>query len=177
MVQKEHCGRFPIEGTGVAQSDRQENVSMTSRPRPSVVMLRYARSTESHRARRGQGGRGAGAPSDLPTSPSKSAVITGRINDASATPEWTGSNEGLTVKVTGTSVSSAVASDGQFTLRGVPPGTAKLHITGADVDATITIPGVEMQDEIQVAVTIEVLPQPELPESRSTAAIIPPVAG
>lgn len=132
---------------------------MSFRCRPNVVMLSYARDAGRHRVRRREGDSAADTVSPLGNaSLSESAVITGRINEANGMAPTAASSIGsLTVKVAGTNVSSAVDHLGRFTLHGVPPGTVRLQIMGADVNATVTIPGVETQDQIHITVRMMAL--------------------
>ena len=126
---------------------------------PNVVMLSYARGAVRPRVRRRDGEIAAdAAPVIGNANAAASAVITGFLDDANEMPPTAASSTGsLMVRVAGTNVCSAVDGRGRFTLRGVPSGTVRLQITGGDVNATVTIPGVETQDQIQIAVRMTTL--------------------
>lgn len=61
---------------------------------------------------------------------------------------------GLTVKVSGTNLSSEVDSAGQFTLTNVPAGTVRLEFVGSGGSATVTVSGVDDGDRIEISVTV-----------------------
>jgi len=65
-----------------------------------------------------------------------------------------GSGTGLTVSVTGTSVSSPVDASGSFTLNGVPAGDDDLHISGGSSDAHVHVSGVAEHEHINVTLTV-----------------------
>lgn len=126
---------------------------MSFQYRPSVVMLSYSRGAGRSRVRRPEVDVATDAVSAAGNAnplAGAGAVITGRINGIAAT--TASSMESLTVQVAGTNVWSAVDSLGGFTLHGVPPGTVRLQIRVADVNATVAIPGVETQDRIHITV-------------------------
>jgi len=115
-----------------------------------------------------------------PTAPSvtragaSGAVIIGQVNGASA-PITTRDTAGvsgigetsgtldafgtlamstLTVKITGTNISTTTDGQGQFTLTGVPPGDVQLEFSGQGTNAKIVISGVSAQDEIRISITL-----------------------
>ena len=59
----------------------------------------------------------------------------------------------LTVKITGTNISTTTDGQGQFTLTGVPPRNAQLEFSGQGTNVRIAISGVSAQDEINISVT------------------------
>jgi hypothetical protein len=115
-----------------------------------------------------------------PTAPSvtragaSGAVIIGQVNGASApittrdtagvsgTGETSGALDAfgtlatstLTVKITGTNISTTTDGQGQFTLTGVPPGDVQLEFSGQGTNAKIVISGVSAQDEIRISITL-----------------------
>ena len=60
----------------------------------------------------------------------------------------------ITVKITGTNISTVTDGQGQFTLTGVPPGNVQLEFSGQGINAKIVISGVSAQDEINISVTL-----------------------
>jgi hypothetical protein len=60
----------------------------------------------------------------------------------------------ITVKITGTNISTVTDGQGQFTLTGVPPGNVQLEFSGQGVNAKIVISGVSAEDEINISVTL-----------------------
>jgi len=101
---------------------------------------------------------------------STGAVITGRVTslstastnalrpsaDASAFggPTLAATTSGITVSVVGTGVSTTAGPGGDFTLTGVPSGTVQLLFTSGSASATLTISGVESNDRIEIAVSL-----------------------
>lgn len=61
---------------------------------------------------------------------------------------------GMSVSVTGTSVSASVDDSGHFLLRGVPAGHVELHFTGPGVDARLTLEDVTEHANVQITVTV-----------------------
>lgn len=124
--------------------------------RLKVVGLRYAREVKPQRARRHELRVTAGTRRALDnTGPPESAVLTGQIIDASAMPPAAASSiDSLMVRVAGTNLCSTVDGLGRFTLPEVPPGAVLLQFTGADVQATFMIPGVDSGDQIHIAMRL-----------------------
>ncbi len=60
----------------------------------------------------------------------------------------------ITVKITGTNISTTTDGQGQFTLTGVPPGDVQLEFSGQGTNAKIVISGVSAQDEIRISITL-----------------------
>lgn len=60
----------------------------------------------------------------------------------------------ITVTVQGTGISATVAPGESFTLNGVPAGDVVLHFTGTGLDSQVTIPAVQSQERIHVAVSL-----------------------
>lgn len=60
----------------------------------------------------------------------------------------------ITVKITGTNISTTTDGQGQFTLTGVPPGNVQLEFSGQGTNAKIVISGVSAQDEIRISITL-----------------------
>jgi hypothetical protein len=99
------------------------------------------------------------------------AVISGRVNTTGsaaapvvshfplavamwAVPLANSSSTTLTVSIVGSNVSAAVDGSGSFTLTDVPPGTVQLRFQGRGADATLTISGIEADDHLQIAITL-----------------------
>jgi hypothetical protein len=114
-----------------------------------------------------------GNASMSPTAPSvtragaSGAVIIGQVSgafatttprDASGTPAessfGTLATSTITVKITGTNISTTTDGQGQFTLTGVPPGDVQLEFSGQGTSAKIVISGVSAQDEIRISITL-----------------------
>jgi len=123
--------------------------------RPIVVRLRYERGARLQSARpRTWGVAGAPESGVGAARPSESAVVNGRVIDANAPARHAASSLD-SVTVIGTDIRSTVDDLGRFTLHGVPPGTVRLRFTGANVHATVTIPGVEPRDQIDIALRMD----------------------
>jgi hypothetical protein len=108
---------------------------------------------------------GCGDPSGSPTSPSSSArpsgaTISGRV--IGATGAATASSQevsatatsGITIKVSGTNISSVADGSGQFVLSDVPPGSVRLEFSGQGTSATMTIDRVNQGDRIEIIVML-----------------------
>jgi len=66
-----------------------------------------------------------------------------------------GSTSGtVTVTLVGTGASTTIDGNGSFTLANVPPGSVVLRFQGRGADATLTISGIEADDQISIAVTL-----------------------
>jgi len=61
---------------------------------------------------------------------------------------------GITVSIAGTSISTTVDGQGQFTLTNVPTGTVTLNFTSPGASATITLSGIGPDDKVQISVTL-----------------------
>ncbi len=89
------------------------------------------------------------------------AIITGIVTSASSTQGASSSGRrisdvaGITrVEVVGTSVASAVDGQGNFSLTGVPTGTAQLKFTGTSVNATTTVSDLQANQTVSVIVAV-----------------------
>jgi hypothetical protein len=113
---------------------------------------------------------GCGADASLsPLGPSASAgasagaVISGMVAGAgtassvmsteSAFRPLAGSSS-ITVKVTGTDISTTTDGQGRFTLSGVPSGTVEIQFTSPAGTAKISLSGVSSSDRIELTVTL-----------------------
>jgi hypothetical protein len=101
---------------------------------------------------------------------SSGAVITGRVNVTGnagltapalfplamvvAAPLANNSAGTVTVTLVGTGASTTIDGSGSFTLTDVPPGTVQLRFQGRGTDALLTISGIEEDDNLQIAVTL-----------------------
>ena len=80
-----------------------------------------------------------------------SGSVGGSTNSAQSVPP---ESVPITVTVQGTGISATVASGESFTLTGVPAGDVVLHFTGTGLDSQMTIPAVQSQERIHVAVSL-----------------------
>jgi hypothetical protein len=102
------------------------------------------------------------APSSAPsatTTPTSGAgaTIAGTVSAVSTAAKvgWRAfSMSGVTVTVTGTSVSASIDSTGSFTLTRVPPGQVVLHFSGPGIDASLPLDPVVDNDHVQIGVTV-----------------------
>ena len=104
--------------------------------------------------------------SSQPTSPSPASASGAVVNGSVYAAGTSGSTmsigrtqaepgiAGMTVSVVGTSLTAAVDSGGQFSLRGVPNGNTRLRFTSASVDATTELTGVQPEETITIAVSV-----------------------
>jgi hypothetical protein len=60
----------------------------------------------------------------------------------------------VTVKVVGTNISTTTNGQGQFTLRGVPPGEVRLEFSGRGGSGTISMSDVQVDEEIRISVAL-----------------------
>jgi hypothetical protein len=60
----------------------------------------------------------------------------------------------VTVTIVGTGASTTLDGNGSFTLDNVPPGSVTLRFQGRGSDALLTISGIEADDHISIAVTL-----------------------
>jgi hypothetical protein len=108
------------------------------------------------------------------------AVIVGQVNSGPAaasgstvgTPTSTptfmnGDSMSVTVKVVGTNISTTTNGQGQFTLRGVPPGEVRLEFSGRGGSGTIAMSDVQVDEEIRISVTLNGIDARVDSESRS----------
>lgn len=97
-----------------------------------------------------------GSPSPSPTSGSGSgALVQGSVSAGGVSSTASGgATAGMTVAVVGTNLSAPVDGAGQFSLRGVPGGTARLRFSSASVDATTELSGVQPTETITIAVSV-----------------------
>lgn len=92
-------------------------------------------------------GRVTGTTTNSVASTTSTGVLTTRALTAAST--------GLRVTISGTDISASVDGTGQFTLDGVPPGTVTLTFSGADINASLTLTGVNAGDRIEIEVRLE----------------------
>jgi len=71
-----------------------------------------------------------------------------------ASPMASSSSSTVTVTLVGTGASTTISGDGTFTLDNVPAGSVELRFQGRGADATLTISGIEANDHISIAVTL-----------------------
>ena len=83
-----------------------------------------------------------------------SALSTGRARPLGATPSAATPMVGLTVKVVGTNLSTAVNDAGRFEIVDVPAGSVQLQFTGNAIDATATIGNVANDQFIQIEIQV-----------------------
>jgi len=76
----------------------------------------------------------------------------------------------VTVTVVGTGASTTIDGSGSFTLDNVPPGSVQLRFQGRGADATLTVSGIEANDHISIAVTLNETTRGSTSERRRTAA-------
>src|ERR1700704_5824104 len=92
-----------------------------------------------------------------PTPVSGGATITGTVSGVSS-PALAGwhsfATSGVTVTVSGTSVSSVVDPGGSFTLTNVPPIEVVLNFSGPGIDASLPLGAVADNDYVQIGVTL-----------------------
>jgi hypothetical protein len=62
--------------------------------------------------------------------------------------------KGITVTVVGTDITQEIKRSGRFVLEGVPSGDIQLRFTGAGLDETLTLMGVEEGDRIRLHLSI-----------------------
>ena len=98
---------------------------------------------------------GAPAPAPPPSGVAPGATISGMVigftGITSANHRLAG---GMTVSVSGTSLSSPVDASGAFALRGVPAGHVDLHFVGSAADAHLGLDDVTEHAEIHLAVHV-----------------------
>jgi hypothetical protein len=97
-------------------------------------------------------------------SASNGAVITGTVSDMATTASLSASpssgfstlaaTKPVTVTVVGTNVSTTIDGSGHFQLTGVPTGDVQLRFTGAGLDATLMLRGVQTGDRIDIKVRL-----------------------
>lgn len=61
---------------------------------------------------------------------------------------------GLTVSIVGSPSQATVDGSNHFTLSNVPPGDVRLRFQGSDVDATVTVPAVQDDEDITIGVSV-----------------------
>lgn len=87
-----------------------------------------------------------------------SATVTGSVQTASPSAMTAASGgaalSGVTVSVVGTAIRSAVDAAGRFSLMNVPAGTVQLQLTGAGVNATVTLGTLEASQILDVVVAV-----------------------
>ena len=101
----------------------------------------------------------ANATSSAITSvPSPVATISGTVQNITTPPALVGTRSidaaPLTVFVAGTSLSTVVNTNGQFTLEGVPVGFANLSFQGPGVDALLRVGTLQPGQQVDLVVTV-----------------------
>lgn len=92
--------------------------------------------------------------STTPTAPSPTAVTTGTTGAVIAGSVAGGQVSGLTVRVMGTNLSSAVGSTGTFEMSGVPAGTAHLQFMSSAINATADVTNVTNDQYVALQVQV-----------------------
>lgn len=106
------------------------------------------------------GGGSSSATSPDPSAaaaPHGGAAIAGTVQSAAkaAVGQVSSSSvKGLRVTVSGTSLETVTDDSGRFTLQGVPAGRVELHLEGTDVDARVTIEGLQNGEMITVTIRV-----------------------
>jgi hypothetical protein len=105
------------------------------------------------------GGHSPSAPTSTATNAPGSgtingATISGTVVGMAGAARFQPRSGGLSVSVTGTSVSAPVDDSGHFLLQGVPAGHVELHFTGTGIDARLTLEDVAEHATVQITVTI-----------------------
>src|SRR4051812_23914907 len=92
-----------------------------------------------------------------PPASSTGAVIAGTVVGFSGAPSAAFSTRatGLTVTVSGSSLSSPVDDAGHFELHGVPGGHVELHFSGRSTDARLSLDDVADHDAIEIVVRVD----------------------
>src|SRR6185312_7370604 len=95
------------------------------------------------------------APSTVAGASASGVTILGQVASGSSTAVRAASTgSGLTVLVAGTTLSTSVQGNGQFTLENVPPGDVSLQFTGPGTDATLTLSGLSAGQQVHITVTV-----------------------
>lgn len=98
------------------------------------------------------------SPSTSSTSSATAATISGTVQGAGASALLAASSaaalSGVTVTVVGTSISAGADAVGRFTLANVPPGAVQLRISGAGVDATVSLNAVQPAQTVDVVLVV-----------------------
>jgi hypothetical protein len=93
------------------------------------------------------------APTPAPGA-SGSATISGTVVGASGASGWAPRAAGMTVSVSGSSLTSPVDNSGRFALQGVPSGHIDLHFAGAGADAHLALENVAEREAIALVVHV-----------------------
>jgi hypothetical protein len=107
-----------------------------------------------------------GSSSSNPASPSATAstgqsgatisgTVSGATTGSAAGYQKLDSSSGITVTISGTSLTVAVDAQGKFTFTGVSAGTVQLVFTVGGASATLTLTGVQATDKITIHVTVK----------------------
>ena len=109
-------------------------------------------------------GGGTGAPTAPSSTGSGGAMIAGTVSGAAP--------GGLTVAVTGTSLSAAVESTGSFQMAGVPSGNVQLQFRSPSVNATAQIANVANDELVQIQVQLNGSTASIVSEVRSAGKVL-----
>jgi hypothetical protein len=109
-------------------------------------------------------GGGTGAPTAPSSTGGTGAMIAGTVSGAAPA--------GLTVAVTGTSLSAAVESTGSFQMAGVPSGNVQLQFRSTSVNATAQIANVANDEFVQIQVQLNGSTASIVSEVRSAGKVL-----
>ena len=109
-------------------------------------------------------GGGTGAPTAPSSTGGTGAMIAGTVSGAAPA--------GLTVAVTGTSLSAAVESTGNFQMAGVPSGNVQLQFRSTSVNATAQIANVANDELVQIQVQLNGSTASIVSEVRSAGKVL-----
>lgn len=84
-----------------------------------------------------------------------SGTVSGTTSGSAAGYQKLDATSGITVTISGTSLTVAVDAQGRFTFTGVPAGTVQIVFTAGGNSATLTLDGVRATDKITIKVTVK----------------------